>query len=114
MANPTTPTQSTASQWLTLLPMVIQLISLAAQTLPAGSMGGSIPKYLNLLATIVGQGAKAYDQLTHLRDLVVLMVQEKREPTEDEWSAWEIRSGLAHSRIQDYDIDAEEGTGDDV
>jgi hypothetical protein len=103
-------------QLLTLLPTVLNLISLAIQTTGASA---SVPKYLTILASLVGQGAKAYDELTHLTALIShelthltalisQMVAEKREPTEDEWSVWENRSNLAHQRIQEYDIDAEQ------
>lgn len=108
MAETETTAQTPSSKiqaWLALLPMVINLISMAAQMMPTA---GAVPRYLTLLANLVGQGVQAYDQLTTLRDLVMTMVQEKREPTDDEWSAWEVRANLAHSQIQGYDIDAEQ------
>lgn len=89
---------------LAMLPTVLNLISVAASMTGAA---GAVPKYLTLLATIVGQGAKAYDQLTQLRELIAVMVEQQREPTADEWSSWELRNGIAHNRIQDYDVDTE-------
>ncbi len=94
---------------LAMLPQVISLIGEAAKLTGAA---GAVPKYLDLLSTIVGQGAAAYDELKALRALVVQMVQQKREPLPDEWTALEVRSDTAHDRIQRYNFEDEQPAGE--
>lgn len=95
----------TARQLIRMLPQVISLIAEASK---AAGASGAVPRYLEILAALVGQGERAYDELMALRNLVRVMVQQKREPTADEWTTMVIRSDAAHNRIQSYDFDAEE------
>lgn len=90
---------------LQMLPQIISLISEASKLIPSA---GAVPRYLDILAVLVGQGTKAYDELVALKGLVKLMVQEKREPTDDEWTSWQVRSDIAHDAIQNYDIEGEQ------
>ena len=94
---------------LRMLPQVISVISEASKLIPAA---GAVPKYLDILALLVGKGAVAYAELIELKDLVVTMVQQKREPTDDEWITMVARSDIAHARIQAYDFNAEEPDGE--
>jgi hypothetical protein len=89
---------------LQMLPQVISLISEASKLLPTQ---GAVPKYLDILAVVVGQGAKAYDELVALKDLVLTMVQQQREPTAEEWRTMQARSDIANSTIQSYNFDTE-------
>lgn len=93
----------TASQLLALAPSVLGAV--AAATAVNGPT--TVSRYLGLAATLIGQGASAYNSLVLLKNTVQRMVAEGREPTDDEWAAMEGRSNVAHSAIQDYDIDAE-------
>ena len=90
-----------AAQILAYLPQILSLIGQAAQLVPAA---GAVPKYLDLLAQIVGQGEKAYRDLDALRALVADMVAQHREPTADEWASLRGRSAAAHEAIQAVDL----------
>ena len=91
-----------------MLPQIISLTSTAAKLFAGSATGaGTIAKYLDVLAVVVAQGQAAYDDLKQLRALIMVMVNEQREPTNEEWAVLEARSNAAHDRIQGYDIDAE-------
>lgn len=89
---------------LQMLPTIISLISEASKLIPTA---GAVPKYLDILAVLVGQGAKAYDELVALKDLVLTMVQQQREPTVEEWLVMTARSDMASQKIQAYDFSTE-------
>jgi|SRR5882672_336522 len=89
--------------WL-MLPQVINLVAAAVQY---AGVNPAVPKFLGVLAQISAQGEAAYDALTQLKDLVVRMIAEGREPTDDEWEALRIRSEVASDTIQSYDFDNE-------
>lgn len=93
-----------AKDVLAMLPTVLNLIGTVATLVPGA---GAIPRYLGLLAVIVQNSEQAYDQLVLLKELVATMVREKRDPTPDEWSEWELRAGIAHDAIQNYDVETE-------
>lgn len=90
--------------FLAVLPQVISLIAEASRLIPTA---GAVPKYLDLLAAIVGQGERAYSELSGLRELIAAMVAQQREPNEDEWTALQTRSDIASATIQSYDFDSE-------
>ena len=95
-------------QVLEMLPQILALTSTAAKLFSGSVTGaGTVGKYLDVLAVVVAQGQHAYNDLVSLRELVQVMVNEQREPTNDEWRVMEQRSLAAYDRIQNYNIDAE-------
>lgn len=103
----------TTAQLLALAPSLLGAISAVSA---AGGAPSSVSRYLDLAATLIGQGASAYNSLVTLKATVQTMTAEGREPTEAEWAILEGRSDVAHAAIQDYDVYAENigGSADEV
>lgn len=89
-------------EFIKLLPQVISLVATAVQYAGANN---AVPKILTLLGTIAEAGAAAYDDLVRLRDMVLTMIREGRDPTPDEWASLNSRSDQAHAAIQGAVID---------
>ena len=73
----------------------------------------AIPRYLDMLAAIIERGAEGAAELNVLKMHIQMMVQDDREPTEDEWADLQGRSDAAHDAIQSVDLSEDDGNDDD-
>lgn len=96
---------STTAALLQALPPLLGAISAASRL--AVSKPSTITRYLDLAQGLIAAGSAAYRDLVSLTQSIQVMVRQNRNPTDEEWSAMEQRSDLAHASIQSYDIDAE-------
>ncbi len=92
------------AQTLGMIANITELIAEATRTVGVNS---SVPKFLGIFANILRHTAPAVDDLMKLRELIKQMVNETREPTQDEWDALLTRSDIAHYAIQGVDLSDE-------
>lgn len=78
------------------------LLAIGAAAEVEGISNDTVRKYIGIAAQLVQQGGTAREQIRELTEHVQQMVDEDRDPTEDEWAGLSERSDAAHRIIQDW------------
>lgn len=94
-------------KYLELIRMAPTVLRLIGSISEITGVNKSVPKLIDTVAYTLEQVniPEAVEEMQKLKSLVELMVQETREPTDDEWQVFKSRSDIAHEAIQAVDLD---------
>ena len=95
-------------QWV----LIGELFSALARASNSVGAQPAIPRWLDMIAAIIERGAESAAELNILKMQIQTMVQEDREPTEDEWASLQERSDAAHDAIQSVDLGEDDNDDD--
>lgn len=87
-------------QWV----LIGELFGVLARATGREEVAPAIPRWLSMIQAFIERGNATKVELNALKAQIVQMVNEGREPTDEEWSALQARSDAAHDAIQSADL----------
>jgi hypothetical protein len=85
---------------LNMLSLLLRSLSVIVSDPALGHKGDAVRAALVLAAVALEKGAEGRAALAELTEQIKRMVEENREPTDDEWASLKSRSDAAHAILQ--------------
>lgn len=95
---------------MNLFDQALLLLTAISAYIKNDSGANSVSEAIDLVTTLAAEGALTQQKLQAITNTVKAMVDEGREPTEEEWAALRARSDDAHAVIQNADLGDDDAT----